>query len=53
MFKRKRESEREHREVSERLSKQEREMIDMARRVRILEIEAGIYKPDLREVNGG
>lgn len=49
----KKEREQEHAEVSERLSNQERELRDMARRVRLLEIEAGIFKPPpLKEANG-
>lgn len=45
--------EREHEEVNARLDNQERELEEMKRRVRLLEIEAGVYHgPQLKEVNG-
>lgn len=42
----------DHDSVSKRLDKQELETQKMERRVKLLEIEAGIFRPDLREVNG-
>lgn len=52
MFRRKRRVEAEHSEIDKRLSQQEQDLEKMGRRVRLLEIEAGIFKPQLKEVNG-
>lgn len=53
LLKRKKKQEREHEEIGERFEALEQEQADMARRVHLLEIEAGIYKgPKLKEANG-
>ena len=41
---------KEHDEVGKRLDLHENQLADMAKRLRVLEIEAGIYKPPLRRV---
>lgn len=52
MFGRKRRTIAEHDLVAKRLDRQEQELKKMERRVHLLEIEAGIFKPQLKEVNG-
>jgi hypothetical protein len=43
---------RDHEVVRTQLDKQEQEAEEMKKRVRLLEIEAGIFRPQLKEVNG-
>jgi len=41
----------DHAEFERQLQAHERELEQMARRLRLLEIEAGIYKPDVRRAS--
>lgn len=40
----------DHEEINKKLDEHERKLARMARRLRNLEIEAGLYKPPLRKV---
>jgi hypothetical protein len=42
----------DHDRVRRQLDKQEQDYIDLDRRVRILELEAGIFRPEPKEANG-
>lgn len=46
-----RSTEAEHEEVEQRLNRHDRQLSEMARRLRRLEIEAGIVKPPLKGVD--
>lgn len=48
---RKKFSEQDHETVNQRLDEQSSRLKEMAKRLMILEIEAGIYKPPLRGVS--